>query len=104
MYMAETKKQALTAYEEFAPGEQIGHLARGLKVTDLSTQPIGEMMFHDDFSRPPGEPDPWDIAEGSWAIRLPESRNAVSDPVKTANQQRRINLSLIHISEPTRPY
>lgn len=75
----------LTAYEEFAPGEQIGHLARGLKVTDLSTQPIGEMMFHDDFSRPPGEPDPWDIAEGSWAIRLPESRNAVSDPVKTAN-------------------
>ncbi len=79
------RETILTAYDDFSPGDRIGSAGRGVEVTDLHTQPIGEMMFSDDFARPPGEPDPWTPARGTWQIRLPESRNLSADPVKTAN-------------------
>lgn len=78
-------KTVLSTFDDFAPGERVGVASKGVKLTDLHTQPIGETLFHDDFSRPPGEPDPWNVDLGRWAIRLPETRNNASDPVKTAN-------------------
>jgi hypothetical protein len=78
-------KTVVSAFDDFAPGDRVGVASVGVRLTDLHTQPIGETVFHDDFSRPPGEPDPWNVELGRWAIRLPESRNNSSDPVKTAN-------------------
>jgi len=75
----------LMAYEQFAPGDRVGFAARKVSIEDLYTQPIGEMMFHDDFARPPDEPDPWEQLVGAWRISLPESRNKQSEPAKSAN-------------------
>jgi hypothetical protein len=78
-------KTVVSAFDNFAPGDRVGSAAKGVRLTDLHTQPIGETVFHDDFSRPPGEPDPWNVDRGRWAVRLPEARNNSSDPSKTAN-------------------
>ena len=79
------RRTILTAYDQFSPGEKIGAAAREVKVHDLHVQPIGEMMFNDDFARPPGEPNPWHTVSGYWQIRLPEARNNASEAAKTAN-------------------
>lgn len=75
----------LWASDDFSPGDRIGHLSLGLPVEDLYAQPIGEMMFHDDFSRPPDEPGPWQPLVGEWKISLPETRNNKPEAAKSAN-------------------
>lgn len=75
----------LRAYDEFAPGDKIGWQAEGAIVQDLYAQPIGEIVFDDDFARPPDEPNPWETLTGQWLTKLPDSRNKQSDPTKTAN-------------------
>ncbi len=79
------RKGLLRVYDLFRPGEQIGHVAQGAKVSDIYAQPIGEMLFDDDFARPAGEPNPWESAGGSWRTALPESRNARAEAAKSAN-------------------
>lgn len=79
------QRTVLRAYEEFAPGEQIGFAARGVQVRDLHTQPIGEMVFHDRFQRLPDEADPWEAVSGTWELRLPDARLQAADPVRAAN-------------------
>lgn len=78
-------RTVLSAYDQFAPGERIGSAARGVEIADVHTQPIGEMVFEDDFARPAGEPDPWEVMAGDWRIRLPESRNKAAEAGKSAN-------------------
>ncbi len=78
-------REVLTAYELFAPGEKIGSADRGIKVSDLHAQPIGEMMFSDGFERPSGEPSPWEVFLGTWETALPDTRNKKVDPTRSAN-------------------
>lgn len=75
----------LAAYEDFAPGDRIGYEAAGLKIGEVYSQPIGEMVFDDDFARPPDEPNPWETVEGQWSTSLPETRNRQVETTKSAN-------------------
>lgn len=67
------------------PGTGVATAARDLELGEVIVQPVGEMEFNDDFARPPGEPDPWESVRGSWAVRLPESRNNAVDPSRSSN-------------------
>jgi len=78
-------RAVLAAYDHYAPGDKIGTLGIGMQVAQVDAQPIGEMMFDDDFTRPPEEPGPWQALRGEWKTSLAETRDNKPEASKSAN-------------------
>ena len=72
-------QRVLRASTSVAPGGLLALSHGDGALTDVTCQPVGEVVFSDDFMRDRGDPDPWTRRSGSWrTMGLPNSGQSVN--------------------------
>ncbi len=72
-------QRVLRAATLVAPGGQVALSPGNGALTDVTCQPVDEVVFSDDFMRDSADPDPWTRRSGSWrTMGLPNSGQSVN--------------------------